>query len=117
MLENIALIKEVHEFMQTSLAQEEALNYLSKIDLQNIGKNRLSQCSSLEIFYTSFIRALMTKEMNVIIITPFHLIDNLREIETILSSIDKLDVKKEILILDTISNEAHYEGCLCNITK
>ena len=67
MLENIALIKEVHQFIKTSSAQKEALYYLSKIDLQNVGKNRLTQCTSLEIFYISFIRALMTKEMNVII--------------------------------------------------
>ena len=117
MIENIALIKEVHEHMPTSLAQKEALDYLSKINLQNIGKNRLTQCKSLEIFYISFIRALMTKEMNVIIVTPFHLIDNLREINTILASIEKLEVQKNILIFDTFSNETHYKGCSCNIIK
>ncbi len=117
MLENIALIKEVHQFIKTSSAQKEALYYLSKIDLQNVGKNRLTQCTSLEIFYISFIRALMTKEMNVIILTPFHLIDNLRDIETVLASIQKLEIKKNILILDTFSNETHYKGCSCNIIK
>ena len=117
MLENIALIKEVHEFLPTPIAQKEASEYLNKIDLQDIGLNRLTQCSSLEIFSVSLIRALMTKEMDVIIVAPFHLVNNLRDINTILTTIEKLGNKKNILILDTISNETHYKGCLCNIVK
>ncbi|MBL0708699.1 MAG: hypothetical protein JJW00_06605 [Sulfurimonas sp.] len=116
-LENIALIKEVHQFLKTSKAQEEALSYLKKINLQDISKNRPTQCTSLEIFYISFIRALMTKDMNVIILTPFYLIDNLRDIETILSTIKKLYIMKNILILDTFSNEVHYKGCSCNMIR
>ncbi|MEA2091649.1 MAG: hypothetical protein U9O83_04685 [Campylobacterota bacterium] len=117
MLENIALIKEVHEFLPTPFAQKEASEYLKKIDLQEIGLNRLIQCNSLEVFSVSLIRALMSKEMNVIIITPFHLINNLRDINTVLTTIEKLNCEKNILILDTISNETHYKGCLCNIVK
>jgi ABC-type lipopolysaccharide export system ATPase subunit len=117
MLENIALIKEVHEFLPTSLAQKEASEYLKKLEVETIGLNRLNQCSSLEIFSVSLIRALMTKEMNVIIITPFHLVDNLRDIETILTIIKKLQSSKNILLLDTISNETHYKGSSCNIVK
>ena len=117
MLENIALIKEVHELLPTKLAQKEASEYLQIIGLGDIGLNRLTQCSSLDIFYILIIRALMTKEMNVIIVTPFHLVDNLRDMESVLANIQKLNDKKNILILDTISNETHYKGCSCNIVK
>lgn len=117
MLENIALIREVHEHMPTLQAQEEAKEALKKIDLQNIAFYRLNQCSSYEIFCVCLIRALMTKEMNVIIVSPFHLIDNLRDIQTIVSTIEKLEVKKNILILDTSSNEIHYKESSCNIVK
>lgn len=94
MLENIALIKEVHESMPTKLAQQQAKDYLEKIELQDIGLNRLNQCNSLEVFYVCLIRALMTKEMDVIIVAPFHLIDNLRDIEILITSIKKLDTQK-----------------------
>jgi len=117
MLENIALIKEVHEHMPTALAQEEAREALKKIDMENIALNRLNQCNSYEVFCVCLIRALMTKELDVIIVSPFHLIDNLRDIQTIVSSVQMLEVKKNILILDTISNETHYKESSCNIVK
>jgi len=117
MLENIALIKEVHEHMPTQKAQEEAKTFLEKIGLENIGLNRLNQCNSYEVFCVALIRALMTKEMNVIIVSPFHLIDNLRDIESVISTIQKLELKKNILILDTLSNEIHYKESSCNIVK
>lgn len=117
MLENIALIKEVHEHMPTKEAQEQAKEYLKKIELENIGLNRLNQCNTYEVFCVSLIRALMTKEMDVIIVSPFHLIDNLRDINTVITTIEKLEVKKNILILDTLSNEIHYKGSSCNIVK
>ncbi len=117
MLENIALIKEFHEFLPIPLAQKEAFEYLKKIDLQNISLYRLTQCSSLDIFYVCLIRALMTKEMNVIIVMPFNLVDNLKDIKKVFKTIDKLEVEKNILILDLISNETHYKGCSCNIIK
>jgi len=116
MIENIALIKEVHESLATKLAQKEASEYLEKIDI-SIGLNRLNQCTSFEIFCVYLIRALMTKETNVIIVTPFHLIDNLKKINEILMVIEKLEINKNIFILDTLSNETHYKGCLCNIVK
>ncbi|EHP29489.1 hypothetical protein SMGD1_0963 [Sulfurimonas gotlandica GD1] len=117
MLENIALIKEVHEHLPTKEAQEQAKELLEKIDLGNIALYRLNQCDSFEIFCVSLIRALMTKEMNVIIVSPFHLVDNLRDIDIILTTITKLETEKNILILDTISNETHYKGSSCNIVK
>jgi hypothetical protein len=117
MLENIALIKEVHEHMPTELAQKEATESLKKIELENIGLNRLNQCNSYEVFCVCLIRALMTKESDVIIVSAFNLIDNLRDIETIVSIVEKLEVNKNILILDTISNEIHYKDSSCNIVK
>ena len=117
MLENIAIIREVHEHLPTTEAQEQAIEQLKKLELEDIGLHRLNQCNSFDIFCVSLIRALMTKEMNVIIVSPFHIIDNLRDIETISTTIKKLEIKKDILILDTLSNETHYKGFSCNIVK
>lgn len=117
MLENIALIKEVHELLPRAEAEALANSYLQKIDLSNIGTNRLNQCNSIEIFYCMFIRALMCKESNVIILTPFYLIDNLEDIHSVIEKIDILNDNKNILILDSIKNEIQYEGSLCHIVK
>ncbi|MFT7005399.1 MAG: ABC-type lipopolysaccharide export system ATPase subunit [Sulfurimonas sp.] len=117
MLENIALIKEVHNNLATPIAQKEAGEYLDKLGLLDISLNRINQCNSMDIFHVCLIRALMTKETNIIIVTPFHLIDNLRDISTLVSSIETLDIKKNILIIDTISNKTHYKGSSCNIVE
>ncbi len=117
MIENIALIKEVHERLSIAKAENIAKEYLEKIGISRIGLNRLNLCSSLEIFYVMFIRALMSKEMNVIIMTPFSLISNLRDIQPIIDNIEILNESKNILIFDSIINEPHYEGSSCPIVK
>jgi len=55
----------------------------------------------------------MTKDTNVIIVTPFHLIDDLDSFEKILDAIKKLDVDKDIFVLDIVSNKIHYKGYPC----
>ena len=117
MLENIALIKEVHFRMPTKKAQALATEYLQKINLSHIGDYRVNQCSSLEVFYVMFIRALMTKEKNIIVKTPYAIIESLRDIKSVFNNIEKLNDEKKIFILDTQNNQTHYEGCLCNIVK
>lgn len=117
MLENIALIKEVHELLSIEKAENTANEYLAKIGLSQIGLKRLNQCTSVEIFYVMFIRALMSKEMNVIIATPFYLISNLRDIQPILDNIEILNENKNIFIFDNITNKSHYEGSSCPIVK
>jgi len=117
MLENIALIKEVHEHLSTQKAQKIAKEMLKKINQEHISLFRVSACTPIEIFYTQFIRALMMKEKKIIIVTPFSLIDNLRDINAIINNIKILSSKKDILLLDMLSNENHYEGSLCSIVK
>ena len=117
MLENIALIKEVHELISIDEAEEIANKALSKIGLSNIGLFRLNQCSSMDVFYVMLIRALMTKEMNVIIVTPFALIKNIRNIKKVIDNINILNSEKTIYLLDDIANETHYKGCSCHIVK
>lgn len=116
--ENISLIKEVHELLSIQEAQKIADEYLSLIDLSSIGLKRKSQCSSVEIFYTMVIRALMSSEKTIIIRSPLSLIKNIREFAIILKNIDLLNsADKDIIILDTIVNETHYKGDLCLIIK
>ena len=117
MLENIALIKEIHEHMATLKAQEIARELLKKISYEHIALSRVSACSPTEIFYIQFIRALMMKEDDILIVTPYSLIDNLRNINVIIENINILTDKKNILIVDILNNEIHYKGTTCNIVK
>ena len=117
MLENISLIKEVHEHLATSKAQKIAREMLTKIGQEHISLYRVSSCTPIEIFYTQFIRALMMKEKQIIIVTPFSLIDNLRDINVIIDNIKILCSEKDVLLLDMLSNENHYKGSICSIIK
>ncbi len=117
MIENIALIKEVIFRMSTKNAQEIAEKSLQAIELSNIALFRIQECSDLEIFYVMFIRALMSREKNIIISSPYLIIKELIDINKLVEKIDILNKDKEIIILDTQSNSMHYKGCLCNTIK
>ncbi|MEA1982918.1 MAG: hypothetical protein U9N39_05175 [Campylobacterota bacterium] len=116
-LENIAIIKEVHENMNTKQAQIVAQESLDRISLPHIGFKRSNECSIMELFYVMVIRACMSKESRIIIQTPEKLIGNLKNIHVALEKITLLDFKKEILIVDTIDNKNFYKGSLCNIVE
>ncbi|QSZ41516.1 hypothetical protein GJV85_05150 [Sulfurimonas aquatica] len=103
--------------MDTPVAQGIAREYLDKIGISHISLYRAPSCSSLEIFYTMFIRAIMTKEKKILIERPHKMIDNLQEINTILKMLESINDDKEIVILDTYDNEFYYEGCICNIIR
>ena len=118
MLENIALIKEFHEHMATSQAQALAKEYLQKLKLTHIGTYRVNQCSSLELFYVMFIRALMSQKKEILIVTPPLLIKKIEKMDAIIQILEMLnDTNKQIVIVDTIANEIYYKGCRCNTIK
>ena len=117
MIENIAIIKEVKELMSTKEAHGLALDLLKKINLENISAKRTTTCSAQEEFYVMFIRALMTRERTIIIQRPFSIINNLRDINTLIKNIEILNKDKDIIILDTIINKIHYKECSCSMIK
>jgi len=109
MLENIALIKEVQKFISTKKAQEEGFKLLDKINLAEIGLKRVGQCSSLELFYVMFIRALMTQKNYIIINMPYAIIHNLHDIKQLINNLELLNNKqKKIFILDTLNHKMRY---------
>ena len=117
MLENIALIKEVHEQMPSSKAQRLAKSYLEKIKLGYISYNRPVECTEIDIFYVMFIRALMTKEIHIIIVMPISLIHDIEYVKTLIENIEVLNNNKNIILLDSQNNESNYKGCSCSIIK
>jgi len=117
MCENIALIKEFHEHKPIKEAEDEAKNYLEKIGLGSIWAKRSSECSELEMFYVMFIRSLMSKEMSVIIVSPFSITTSIESMKGIIENLLLLKGKKSVLILDLCINERYYEESQCSIIK
>ncbi len=117
MIENIALIKEVHELMPTKTAQAEAKILLEGLDAEDICMKRLNQCTPMEVLCTMIARAFCTKPSTVIISSPFTIVDNIRDINNFFAKIQSINPDKKILVLDTFANESHYEGDLCHIIK
>jgi len=118
MCENIAIIKEVHELLSIKKAEELANEYLEKINISHISLQRVQNTNSIDIFYTMLIRALMSKQKNIIIIAMPLIVNDIKYLNDILNNINILNANyKNILILDTITNEHYYKGCLCPIIK
>lgn len=116
-IENIALIKEVHEKMSVKKAEGLAKVYLEDISLESIARKRPSSCSDLEKFYVKVIRACMSKDERIVILTPFSLIKDTMDIKKVVADMKKLDIKKTILVLDIKNNEILYKGLAWNIVK
>lgn len=102
--------------MPTKTAQKLATKYLEKIELADFALKRPIECTATQKFHIMLIRALMSRDKLIIIATPIYLINTLKDIKVIINSMKILN-EKSILILDTLSNEIHYEGCSCNIIK
>jgi len=117
MLENIALIKEVHQRLSVKKAEQEAYEMLQKIQLEAIADKRVSQCSAQEIFYVMFIRALMMEERRVFLLVPVTITETLKDIQSIIKGMNRLNDNKSVEILDVSSNELYYKGCACSIVK
>lgn len=117
MLENIGLIKEVHENLSIADAENLALEKLKTVGLGDIARKRENSCSSVEILYVMIIRALMTQEKSVIIKLSSAMLDNLQDIKKVVDNISLLKDSKKVFFVDLTINKTHYEGCQCNIEE
>ncbi len=112
MLENIALIREVHNHTPVRIAQEEAKVYLNKINRIDLGLKRPHQCNEVEVFYIMIIRALMTNEKNIVILNPLAILKNIEFLAIAMRNLAILNETKNIIILENEINRFHYEGML-----
>jgi len=117
MVENIALIPEVHQRMSIKKAETLALDKLQVLNLQSIAMQRLNNCTAEEIFYVMYIRALMMPQNDLVIKVPYAITESLKDIQSIIKTMLKLQSDKNIIILDLLGNEVYYEGSLCNIMR
>ena len=116
-LENIAIIKEVHENMSVLEAEQLAEATLQSVGLKSLGVKRAEQCLTNEIFCVMLIRAMMCKENTIIIEYPELLLESLKDIGKMIDIIALLRSAKTIVFLDIKNNENYYKGSICNIIK
>lgn len=116
-IENIALIQEVQQKISASLVERQIMQILQSINMEHIARQRVSSCNEFELFCAMLIRSLQAKEIQVYIVTPFTLISTLTSLKEITDILEKLDLKKDIMILDLQNNQSNYEGTLCHIIK
>jgi len=116
-VENIAIIKEVHEDMKALKAESLAMDALSLLSLEYIGLKRLNECTIMDIFYVMVIRASMSDDEKIFIKMPSSLLGNLKKIHLALEKLSLLQLDKDIYILDTQDNKNFYKGSLCNIIE
>lgn len=117
MLENIALIQQVHQKRDKKSTEKEATEALEKIGLHDLGNKRINQVTTQEIFYVMLLRASMM-ECDVIVVTfLFSIYDELQDLEQLYKDIQTLRLKQDIIFVDWQSNSSRYEGLLCSTIK
>jgi len=115
-VENIALIEEVHQKVSRINAHTNAINKLKKINSQHLANNRTSQCNEYEHFIAGLIRASMMQYATIIIVTPLMQYSSIDPIGDMQRVIHALEITVPIIILDLKLYEKEYEakGLICH---
>ncbi len=110
MIENIALIPEVHKHISVKKAQELAQACLAKIDKEDIALKRMHQVNEVEMFYVLIARALMDSRETIVIINPLSILKHVEFLAIAMKNLAILNKEKNIIILENDINRFHYEG-------
>lgn len=118
MMENIALILQVHEGMNRQDAKHEAVKSLMRLGLNHIASLRYDACSEKEIFFTQLIRARLKKDAKIVIDQPFLFLADEMDLGFLLDALDLLLVPyQDVLIIDLTHQQSHYKESACHIEE
>ena len=118
-VENIALIQEVHQGLAREAAHLNALEKLRLLRLEHIAKSRIATCSRFERFCVSMIRASMMLDAKIYIILPLQQFHTNNSIGDAVQSVCDINIQEEAIILDLVSNMDEYKvkGVTCHIIE
>ncbi len=88
---NIALIKEYHENMPRHQAEQLAVAYLQRLDLEQIAYKRNPSLTQEERFCAMLLRAAMVQDAMIVIDQPFKIIPHLKNIQYVKAALQKID--------------------------
>ena len=118
MIENIALLLQVHQHMNRKSAQKVAYDALKSLGIIALAPLRYDACSDKEIFYVQLIRAFVLKSAKIVIDQPFVFLAEENSINFILDALDALLVPyQQVIILDLKHQESHYKESSCHIEE
>lgn len=110
---NISLIKQYHENMHKSLAQQTAIEVLKRLNLKNIANKRNPALTNEERFCVMLLRSAMVRDAIIIIDRPFRIIPQLDKINFFIDALKKIeDLYKNCHIYDYKWMSERY-GDLC----
>lgn len=115
MLENIALIEEIHQNKTIQEAQDKAISLLKLISLEHIAHKRVNLCTPTEIFWVMFLRAYLFNAKTIIVQFIFSITYEINTIEEIIETLQKLNITKNIIFVDIKTNQHLY--CFLTNTK
>lgn len=117
MLENIALIDEVHGRLSVKEAESKALQRLTHLGMERLALLRTAQCTYEERFLIMLLRATSMPVNQVFILFPLSLVPHEGGMEPVLNRIQQIDTKMNLQILDLKSNLILYQGLPCHISE
>ncbi len=118
MVENIALIIQVHERLSRKKAQKFAYDALKTLGLDHLASLRYDACTAEEIFYAQLIRAFVKKGARIVIDQPFVFLTEQNSINFILNALDALLIPyQRVLIVDLKHQQSHYKEVSCHIEE
>ena len=117
-LSNIILVKDVKKLFTQKSCEDEALEWLEKLDLTGMAYSHHTTLSNHKRFYAQLIRAVMSECENIVIDQPYLMVPSQKDVVFIRDVATNLGINLEkIIIVDQITNEYKYSEELCTIKK
>jgi len=117
-LENVALVSQVHQGLNRIKAQEKAFIALEKLGISHLSFLRYNECDTKDIFCAQLARAAMIEENKVIIEQPFSLLAEEVHKDFIFDALQNLDIAfNKVFVLDLEHQESFYKEGPCHIEK
>lgn len=115
-IENIALIPEVHEGLSRSESHHAAREKLKKAGMEKLSSSRTSQCDEYETFVIGLIRASMMRYATIVIIRPMQQYYAPDPIGELIRLIHTLEIDLPVWVLDLKLHENSYreKGLECH---
>lgn len=118
MLENIALVLQIHQGLSRAKAHKIVSAVLDLLNLEKISQLRYESCSNKEIFLVQIIRACIQKDAKIIIEQPFILLNEEASLDFIFETLDMLGIAHErVLVIDLQHQENYYKESGWHIIK
>lgn len=115
-IENIALIEEIHQRFDRVKSHHNAMKKMQLLDLEHLATQHPSKCSEIEKFSLALIRASMMRDVTIVIITPLVQYPSQAPIEQLEKIMQILAIQKRTIILDLTLYENDYneKGLTCH---